>query len=548
MTMKNILLTMVFSTFLCATAMVSPGVAEFPVNTSGGAHETAKVALSAKSGFVVVWKDKTNKDIIARQYDRTGSAISGEILVASSGDDEKDPRVCVAEDGGFVVAWHNNTVKDIFAQRYDASGIPVGNLISVASSATPNFGFETIFGSTQGSVSKKQIATQVVLAEAGTVTSITAYIDGGDKNARYAIYRDNNGEPDVLLAETNKERMSPGWAWQTLDLPATALTAGTYWLALTFKDNAQEYCYDAVGGQTRTIANDAERRGYKNPWGASSSSSTRKVSIFATVLSPTSDNASPSLGMADDGSFVVAWEEKIADDVFAQRYDADGSPLGSAIEVAASADQETLPYVAVADDGSFIVAWQNKTAKDVYAQRYDAGGSALGGAIQVASSSDDEKTPQLGVAEDGRFVIAWHNNTAKDVFAQRYDAGGIALGSAIQVTFSSDDEKDASICVADDGSFVVAWMNNTTKDVYLQRYDVDGSALGSSIQVTTSADQDKLPSVAVNPRGDFVVVWSNKIDARTENIFGQLYTSDGSPVSEWKLDWRVMTWVEITAP
>jgi len=190
----------------------------------------------------------------------------------------------VAEDGGFVVAWHNNTAKDIFAQRYDADGSPVGEVISVtAPPPGTNFGFETIFGSSQGNVKQTQIATQVVLPEAGTVTSITAYVNGGDKDARYAIYSDDNGEPDVLLAETDDAKVSKEWQWKVIDLPDVALNAGTYWLAMAFDSNAQEYCYDAAGGQTRTVDNDAEKNGYTDPWGVSTSSSARRISIYATV-------------------------------------------------------------------------------------------------------------------------------------------------------------------------------------------------------------------------------------------------------------------------
>jgi len=104
-----------------------------------------------------------------------------------------------------------------------------------------------------------------------------------------------------------------------------------------------------------------------------------------------------------------------------------------------------------------------------------------------------------------------------------------------------------SIGMADDGSFVVAWENKTAQDVFAQRYDSDGSALGAAIQVSTSSDEDKRPEIAVQPRGRFVVVWSSKIDQDNENIFGQLYLRDGSAVSEWKTEWRVMKWVEITA-
>jgi len=64
----------------------------------------------------------------------------------------------------------------------------VGDATSVTSSTGTNFGFETIFGSTEGTVGHKQIATRVVLAEAGTVTSITAYIDEDHENVFGQLY------------------------------------------------------------------------------------------------------------------------------------------------------------------------------------------------------------------------------------------------------------------------------------------------------------------------------------------------------------------------
>ena len=69
MAIKNMRLTVILSTLLSATAMVSPGVAEFPVNISGGVQETAEVSLGPKCGSVVVWRDKDRKSVSVWRYD-----------------------------------------------------------------------------------------------------------------------------------------------------------------------------------------------------------------------------------------------------------------------------------------------------------------------------------------------------------------------------------------------------------------------------------------------------------------------------------------------
>ena len=145
-----------------------------------------------------------------------------------------------------------------------------------------NFGFDTIFPSSQDNVRRKQIATQVTLAEDGTATSVTAYVGGRVRDVRYAIYTDVAGEPDALLAETARVNSTVAMDWLTIDLPDTPLTAGTYWLALSFDHRDQIYHYEN-GGQTRYNNNRATNAGgYDANWGSSTASYTRNISIYAT--------------------------------------------------------------------------------------------------------------------------------------------------------------------------------------------------------------------------------------------------------------------------
>jgi hypothetical protein len=91
--------------------------------------------------------------------------------------------------------------------------------------------------------------------------------------------------------------------------------------------------------------------------------------------------------MAPDGRFVVVWSSDDQDGsqggVFGQRYDSSGNPVDGEFQV----NSYTFPdqyarSVSMASDGSFVVAWtsygQDGSWGGVFAQRYDAQGNPLG--------------------------------------------------------------------------------------------------------------------------------------------------------------------------
>ncbi|MCH8344857.1 MAG: hypothetical protein IH983_12835 [Planctomycetes bacterium] len=162
--------------------------------------------------------------------------------------------------------------------------MPEGLWVVDNGGTTGPVGFDTVFASTQGAVHLKQIATQITVAQAGIVDSITAYQAGGNnKKVKYAIYTDSAGEPDALVAETAVGTRSSAAAWFTIDLPVTSLTAGTYWLVLAFNSTTEEYYYDGAGGQTRYSDDDAISNGYTATWGVTTTTNTRRISIYATI-------------------------------------------------------------------------------------------------------------------------------------------------------------------------------------------------------------------------------------------------------------------------
>lgn len=168
------------------------------------------------------------------------------------------------------------------------------------------FGNQTRFGSGQGNVANRQVGTLTTLTEAGTLTSITAYIrsrDSSPRQYRYAIYSDSNGQPGALIAQTPVGTMSAktAWKWYKLPIPATTLNAGSYWLVLSYESNQMRYRYTS-GGSTRYNNVGAVTGGFSSTWGTSSSTLNRRFNIYATYT-PASGSSSGQLGSVGSYSY-----------------------------------------------------------------------------------------------------------------------------------------------------------------------------------------------------------------------------------------------------
>ena len=147
------------------------------------------------------------------------------------------------------------------------------------------FGNQNIESSNLSGVANEQIATQVILLEDGTVTSISAYVKGPlPFDLRYAIYSDSGGEPGSLIVETVAEAGGFNlFHWHTIDIAPTSLTSGTYWLVLAFENSATTCVQSDPGaGQLRRKDNDAVGNGFLASWGVSDVSNTTQISIYAS--------------------------------------------------------------------------------------------------------------------------------------------------------------------------------------------------------------------------------------------------------------------------
>lgn len=154
----------------------------------------------------------------------------------------------------------------------------------------------------------------------------------------------------------------------------------------------------------------------------------------------------PSLGVDAKGRIVAAWVQVINEaqdaSVMARVFNADGSPLSKAVEVAHEGEWMSGASIAVQPDGRFLVSYNVHEAKttvendgrlsarrngDIYAREFDASGAPLGEPMQVNGFATGQQMLVAGSnavrtawTTDGRYAAAWIGDTDGD-------GSGIAL-------------------------------------------------------------------------------------------------------------------------
>ena len=233
-------------------------------------------------------------------------------------------------------------------------------------------------------------------------------------------------------------------------------------------------------------------------------------------------------------------------DVYAQWLDAGGAPIGGNFKVndTIGAQQCASPVVVADPTQGFVVAWiDERTApadpSDVYAQRFDATGAPVGPNVRV---NDDplgrQQRAVRGAAGPGTAVLIWEDlrgNLGLDSNAEAsfvpYGAG--APGANFRVNSDPGgrqgtpsalwDGRDAYLGVWEDG-------RRGSSDIFAISFFPNGTRRGSDTQLNDDAapfDQRR-PRLGRGP-GYFLATW---IDRRnlSNDLYGQWVTAAGARV------------------
>ncbi|WP_159690023.1 PKD domain-containing protein [Cognatazoarcus halotolerans] len=363
--------------------------------------------------------------------------------------------------------------------------------------------------------------------------------DGGASDARTVqinVTPETDGVTPIGLERIVNTTTSGGQAEPSI----THLSDGGYVVVWTDQSDADGNGYGVYG--QRYDADD-------NPVG----------SEFLVNTVTTSQQHQPDVIGLSTGGFVVAWSSGAGQDgsgesIMAQMYAADGSAVGSefVVNTTAQSTQQT-PVIAATPDGGFIVAWhnayyssENSEYSDVFFQRYDASGTPLGAETQANPTGMGTTTqyqPDITVLGNGGFVVVWTDQSGADgngagVFGQVFDASGNALaGGDFQAnSYITGAQDNAQVAALKGGGFVVVWDSEgedlSSTGIYAQRFDDAGNALGAEFRVNTTVNSTQTDAAITGlENGGWVITWTDYFGASSGyDIFMQQYNAAGQPV------------------
>jgi hypothetical protein len=499
----------------------------FQVNTDipDAHHLVPSVIIDASGGFKITWYDSRNStwDIYIQCFQNDGTPVGDNILIGDNPPGSDQWHSCITGDqaGNFVICWDDDRddYADVYARQYTSDCTPIGNSFKVNTDSTNLYQFYPCIASD----------------ESGNFMIAWTDVRNGWNGDIYGQAYSANGSPvdDNFI-------LNDDFSSENQQFPAMAV-AGDGTMIYCWTDERE---YNSVIYAQRFLASGA-------PLGEN----------FRVVEDSLYDTYTTECYVAADeeGNFVIAWTDfrnGYCFDIYAQRFAADGSALGSNFLVSiAGGCMHYSPIVSYKDNGNFLIVWtdsndggevfsKNDAPKDdypdIWAQLYLCDGTPVGDNFMVNEDPDDtyQTDPALAVDANGNFIIAWQDdrNGSYQIYLQRFQYDGTPIGTNFPVEDSMfvTDQMYPSVSMDGEGNFTIAWLDyrNGNSDIYCRRFLNDGSPIGESFQVNADslASIQTWPCVSIQNDGKFVVSWTSG-EYGNHNVFAQRFWSDGTPDS-----------------
>ena len=478
----------------------------FQINQNGDrtAQYELAVATNTNGTTVVAWKDfrRGTYDIWAQLFTLDGSFIGGNFLV---NDDSAllhhHPSVGIDGNDNFVITWMDTRGygKDVYAQRYSSDGTPLGSNFLVNDADTN---------------SRLRIIPKIVLADSGDF--IITWSD--NRTGNYDVYfqkYSSDGSPIDSNITVNDDNSGTQQKYPSIsqDEMGNSIVAWDDYRNGEKEYYAQYFNYEGipVGNNVLININDYQNGG-----------SQIEIELRA------------------DSTFIAAWWEEDSNgyDVYAQLFEIDGSSIGDKSVVHDyNSFRQVMPAIASNSSGDYIICWNDDRYMDVeiFAQRFNNDGTPIGQNFEVNDDigSSSEHDPVIAVDSNGRFIIAWidSRNHPSEIYAQRYDEYGNSLGNNFLVSTETytKSANHVSLTVESTGNFVVVWKS---EEIYGQLFDQNGNTIGDIFTVNNDTSDYGIsqPLVGMNGSGNFIIIWEMQND-----LYCREYTSDGNPIADQSL-------------
>ena len=415
----------------------------------------------------------------------------------AGGNSQQGPEVAVMPDGSLIVAWHEfrDGDADVWLQRLDAAGNPVG----------PN----------------ERMNDDVTMGWQGDPA-----VAAGPGNVSMATWEDRRdiGNSDLFC--------------QTFDSSGNR-RGGNFRVSDSAADGDQDMSGVHIGPAGVALAAWDDRRfgltgdifaQFLNPDGSRRDSNFRVNDDGIGQA----NQYEPAVSGDDSGRFVVAWMDGRGNNaydwnIFCQRFGPAGNRLGANIQVTSDDSIQWSPSLACGRGGEFVICWDDRrrgAQYDVYAQRYDASGSPAGANFRVNDDggSSDQYGGSVAKNDYGEFAVAWSDqrNGPEDLYARLYHSDGTPFG----VSFRVNDDAGTSVQVAPDiaampdGGYVLVWLDarSGNYDVYCQRLGRNGAPIGVNRRLNDdgASSQQRVSSIGMETGGRICVAWEDERNGATD--------------------------------
>jgi len=365
-----------------------------------------------------------SNEIFGRRFGADGSPIGSEFQInTTTSDNQKEPSVAMDAAGNFVVAWYGTAMveedkEDIFARRFDPNGQPLGSEFRVNTYT-----------------SDRQLYPGVAMNNDGDFIIVweSRNILGQSNKAVCGRLYDSNGSsigPEFVINEEASDSRYPD----------VAMDADGNFAVVWMRDKSS----NSIIARLYNVEGTAKRGPFEV--------STIKFSSITQ----------PSIAMDKAGHFVVTWDgdpdRASSDDIHARCYDPNGTAVGEQFIVNTTlTGPQQNPEVAMNSRGKFIIVWDSKidpdiNQRDIFAQRYDRVGGPIGSEFQVNTyMADDQQRPAVAMRENRKFAVAWQSDGQ--------DGSGYGVFGRIgQIVGSADFNGDGFVNFRDYSILTEEWL------------------------------------------------------------------------------------------
>jgi len=486
---------------------------ETPICQSPGDQLAPTVAANGTDGYLVAWQDgrhgSANWDIYATRLSKTGNPMGGEFIISDAAHNQTLPVVAYAASAEvYLVAWEDDQGGTgnpiVYARRVEGSGTPSGEAFPLTANA---------------------VNYQLVPAVSGDDDRFCVVWQDGRSGLVDEIY----GQYVAADGGLSGENFAAAKARHGQELPSIA--AGVKEYLVTWMDYRNGTDYDIWG----------QRVNYKG--GLSGDPLPIAVESYGQGVPDAAYNPT-------NREYLVVWHGLSPErgfDIYARRLTPGGTAIGDPLLISAgtSAASEGYPRVVYNDmTHEYLVAWHAFTANswNIYAQRLDATGTPIGEAILISTEIFNSVQPAAGHQEkpqiafnstSGEYVVVWQDGrgrdtTGWDIYAQCVGPDGSLLGTNQVVCDASADQLAPDVAYdPQDGTYFCVWQDRRNAsadwDIYSRWLSDAGEPEGPAFLIRNLAGAQTHPVVIYNAVAEeYLVAWTDSwLDPVGPDIYGQ---------------------------